>query len=82
MCNRPSRELFDPSPAGIVSAQSMNGAFDAVLQHERQGQVQEEWQQRLCSLQQRICELLIENEQLRMSVLDSATSHQSREANE
>lgn len=82
MCDRQLRELFDQSPARTISAQRMKGAFDAKLQNELPDPGQEEWHQHLCSLQQAICELLIENQELRMSLLDSATSPQSAEANQ
>ena len=53
------------------------------MQYEEPGQEREEdWRRSLHSLQECICELLIRNQELRMSLLDSATNHQSREADQ
>jgi hypothetical protein len=42
----------------------------------------EEWRQSLLILQEWICELLIQNQKLRMSLLDSATIHGAMEADQ
>ena len=50
---------------------------------EEPGQEREEdWHRILHSLQKCICELLIKNQELRMSLLNSATRHQSGEADQ
>ena len=50
---------------------------------EEPGQEREEdWHRILHSLQKCICELLIKNQELRMSLLNSATKHQSGEADQ
>ena len=43
---------------------------------------EEDWHRILHSLQKCICELLIKNQELRMSLLDSATKHKSGEADQ
>ena len=43
---------------------------------------EEDWRRSLHSLQECICELLIRNQELRMLLLDSATNHQSVEADQ
>jgi hypothetical protein len=43
---------------------------------------QKEWLPSMRNLQEWICELLIENQQLRMSLRNSTTSHQYMEADE
>jgi hypothetical protein len=50
------------------------------MQYEEPGQEREEdWRRSLHRLQECICELLIRNQELRMSLLESATNYQSRE---
>ena len=74
------------------STRSMVGS-DTGAQHPNSGDLErdgkkpvrdreEEWQQRLRSLQEWVSELLIKNEQLRMSLLDSGTDGQKRGTNE
>ena len=47
--------------------QPMSGMVDTELHHDQPDQgLEEEWQQRLCSLQEWICHLLLKNQQLRM----------------
>jgi hypothetical protein len=65
-----------PNKHSTLTVPSKAGLQNDERDHERE----EDWQQRLRSLQECICELLIQNQQLRMSLLDSATNHQSREA--
>jgi hypothetical protein len=70
-----------PLSGNDFSVQPLTDPFDAELQHDKPGQEgEEEWQQRLCNLQEWICHLLIKNQQLRMS-LDSAVSSRSTETN-
>jgi hypothetical protein len=71
-----------PLSGNDSSVQPLTDPFNAELQHDKPGQErEEEWQQRLCNLQEWICHLLIKNQQLRMS-LDLAVSHRSRETNQ
>ena len=67
------REPFAHAPVfAFASVQRLTGAPDAGWPHEQPYQRrEEEWQDRLRSLQQRICELLLKNQQLRM-LLESA----------
>jgi hypothetical protein len=78
MCDRQHRESRAPLPGYSVSAQHQADAAEARPQYEDPGQEREEdWRRSLHSLQECICELLIRNQELRMSLLDSATIHQS-----
>jgi hypothetical protein len=71
-----------PLSGNDSSVQPLTDPSDAELQHDKPGQEQgEEWQQRLCNLQEWICQLLIKNQQLRMS-LDSVISSRSTETNQ
>ena len=76
--DRPHQNSFGPSLADTDSpAQPLTVAVDSGLQNDPPGQGrEEEWQQRLRRLQELVAELLIRNQQLRMSLLDSATNHQ------
>lgn len=58
--------------------------FEAGLQFEQMGgaAVGDYAEHRLCDLQELICELLFENQKLRMSLLDTATNHPSGETDE
>lgn len=80
MADQQWQERFTPPDAGATaSAQHLRKTFDGGLRHEQPGQTrEEEWQQRLQSLQEWICELLIQNQQLRMSLLES-TNRQTKE---
>jgi hypothetical protein len=78
MCDRRHRESRAPLPGYTASAQRQADAAEARPQCEDPGQEREEdWRRSLHSLQECICELLIRNQELRMSLLDSATIHQS-----
>ena len=81
---RQRQESFAPSLADTVSPmQHLTGAVDSGLQNDPSGQGrEEEWQQCLGRLQELVVELLIRNQQLRMSLLDSATNSHSMDANE
>jgi hypothetical protein len=70
MAAQQRQEPFTQAPAGpIAPVQRLTGAPVEGLRHEQPGQgLEEEWQDRLRSLQQLICELLIKNQQLRMSL--------------
>ena len=78
------REESFPTPlsGNDSSVQPQADTFDAELRHAKPGQErEEEWRQRLCSLQEWICHLLIRNQQLRMS-LDLAVGHRCSETNQ
>jgi hypothetical protein len=83
MCAPEHLKSLAPSSACIASAQHQTDAAGPRMQYEDLGQErEEEWRRSLHSLQKCICELLIRNQELRMSLLDSATKHQSREADQ
>jgi hypothetical protein len=83
MRDRKHRESHTPSPGCTASAQRQTDAVEPRMQYEGPGQEREEdWRRSLHSLQECICELLIRNQELRMSLLNSATNHQSGEADE
>jgi len=83
MCDRQHRESHAPLPGYTASAQRQTDAVEARMQYEEPGQEREEdWRRSLQSLQECICELLIRNQELRMSLLDSATNHQSGETDQ
>jgi hypothetical protein len=81
MCNRPHQEPFADSLPGIDSPlQPLTVAVNAGSQNDLSSQErEEEWQRRVLGLQEWIAELLIRNQQLRMSLLDLATIPQSIE---
>ena len=83
MDDRQSQEFFaTPPSSNDPPVYSLTDGFGAEMQRDLPGQEQEEeWKQRLCTLQEWICHLLIKNQQLRMS-LDSAVSGRSRETNQ
>jgi hypothetical protein len=83
MCDRQHRESHAPLPGCTASAQPESDAVEASLQYEEPGQEREKDLRRsLHNLQEFVCELLIQNQELRMSLPASATSHKSREADQ
>ena len=83
MCNPQHLESLVPSPARTLSAQRQTDSVEPRMQYEEPSQEREEdWRRGLHSLQECICELLIRNQELRMLLLDSATSHESVEADQ
>jgi hypothetical protein len=80
MCDLQHREPHAPLPDYTASPQRPTDADEARMQCEEPGQDREDWRRSLHGLQKCVCELLIRNQELRMSLLDSATNHQSREA--
>ena len=73
---------FVPHSAVVdATAQPLKGVVDSEPQFEPPdwGQ-EEEWRHRLHCLQEFICELLIKNQQLRMTSLDSPTKGQFKES--
>jgi hypothetical protein len=78
MCDRQYREA-----TCTTSAQRQTDAVDQRMHFEGQCQEREEdWRRTLHSLQECICELLIRNQELRMSLLDSATNRKSAETDQ
>ena len=78
MCDRQYRESHAPLPKCTASAQRQTGAVEPRMQFEGPAQEREEyWRRSLHSLQECISELLIRNQELRMSLLDSATNRKS-----
>jgi len=83
MCDRQHRESHAPLLGCSASEQNQAYAVEARMQYDEPGQEREQdWRRSLHSLQERLCELLIQNEEPRMSLLDSATNYQSREADQ
>jgi hypothetical protein len=69
-----------PSSACTASTQRQTDAAEPRMQYEDLGQEREEdWRRNLHSLQEWICELLIRNQELRMSLLESAHNRKSAE---
>jgi hypothetical protein len=83
MYDRQQRESLAPSVAHAASAQRPTDAVEAGPQQKAPDEEREEqWGQRLRGLQEWICELLIQNQELRMSLQDLATNHQFRETDQ
>ena len=83
MCDRRHRVSRSPLPGCTPSARLQSDVVEPATQYEESGQEREEdWRRSLRSLQECICELLIRNQELRMSLLDSATNDPSREADQ
>jgi hypothetical protein len=81
MCDSQHRESHGALPGCTASARSQIDAVTPRMQYEEPGQEREEdWRRSLRSLQECVCELLIRNQELRMSLLDPATNCQPREA--
>ena len=80
MCDRQHQESHAPSSGCTDSVKRQTDAVEPGMQYEGPGQEQEEdWRRSVHSLQECICELLIRNQELRISLLDSATNHKSAE---
>jgi hypothetical protein len=70
-------------PGYTALAQRQIDAVEASMQYEEPGREREEdWRRSLHSLQECICELLIRNQELRMSLLDSSTNRKSAETDQ
>ena len=83
MSDQQRQELFVRLSTGLTSpAQRLTSASISELRYQHQDQGREdEWLERLRSLQDWICELLIKNEQLR-TALAVATAHQAKETDQ
>ena len=80
MCDRQHRESHAPLTECTASAQRQTDAVEPRMRFEGPDQEREEdWRRSLHSLQECICELLIRNQELRMSLLDSAHDRKSAE---
>jgi len=83
MCDREHRECQVPLHGCTASAQRQTDAVEARMQYEEPGrEQQEELRRSLHSLEEWVCDLLIRNQELRMSLLASASNHQSGEADQ
>ncbi len=83
MCDRQHRESHSPLLGCTASAQHQTDAVEPRMQYEELGQEREEDLRRnLRCLQECICELLIQNQELRMSLLHSATNHKPAETDQ
>lgn len=67
------------SHACTTLAEPQTEAAEAAFRYSGEER-EEEWRRSLLSLQEWICELLIENQELRMLLPGSASLHQSEEA--
>lgn len=83
MCYRSDRES-NAEPAACASrALHETDSAEATFLYEQPDEGREElWRQSVRSLQEWVCELLIRNQELRMSLRESATNHQSWEDDE
>ena len=80
MYDRQHQESHAPFAGCTASVKRQTDAVEPGMQYEGPGQEQEEDLRRILHrLQECICELLIRNQQLRISLLDSATNHKSAE---
>ena len=78
MCDCQHRESQALLPGYIASTQRQTVAVEARMRFEEPDQEREEDLRRsLHSLQECLCELLIQNQELRMSLLASASNHPS-----
>ena len=83
MRDRNHRESLAPSPASTASAQRQTNAVESKPRYKRTCEEQEEESsQSLQNLQECICELLIKNQELRMSLQHTATNHRPGEADQ
>jgi hypothetical protein len=83
MCDCRHREPFATPTACAASAPRQTDGVEARTQYDQSDDEREEIdRQSLHSLQKWICELLIKNQELRMSLRDSETNHQSCEADQ
>lgn len=74
MCDCQHRESHAQLPGCTASGQRQTDAVVVRMRYEEPGQEREEDLRRsLHSLQECVCELLIQNQELRMSLLASAT---------
>lgn len=72
--SQPARQSYSSS-----AAPPQIDAVEMTMQYEEAGEEQEEWRRGLHGLQEWICELLIQNQELRMSLRNSGTNHQFEE---
>ncbi len=80
MYERQHQESHASLPLCTASAQHQIDAVEPRMQYEGQVQeLEEDWRRSLHSLQECICELLIQNQQLRITLQDSETNHKSAE---
>jgi hypothetical protein len=77
------RDPFATPTAFAASAHRQTDAVEARTQYEQPSDEREEMgRQSLHSLREWICELLIKNQELRMSLLNLTINHQSGEADQ
>jgi hypothetical protein len=81
MATQQYQEPFTQAHASTIGpVQRLRGASVAGLRYEQADLgLEEEWYERLRSLQRCVCELLLKNQQLRMA-LESTTNHRAEEA--
>ena len=83
MCDHQHRGPFATPTSCAGSAQGHTDTAEARAQYEQPGDERDELgRQRLHCLEKWICELLIKNQELRTSLLNSTINHQSREADQ
>ena len=83
MCDHQHRHSHIPLHGYAASACRQTDADALRMQSEEPCEEQEEdWRHRLHNLQDCICDLLIRNQELRMSLLDLASKHKSSETDQ
>ncbi len=82
MCVRQNRDSLVPSQTETDSAMYEVDPFKPEQQDDEQGEKREEtWNRRLRSLEEFVCELLIKNQELRMSLLNDTANNNLRRLN-
>ena len=82
MCVRQSQDSLVPSQTETASAMFEVDPFKAEQQEEEQGEKRgETWNRRLRSLEEWVCELLIKNQELRMSLRNDTANNNLRRRN-
>ena len=82
MCVRQDRDSLAPSQTETASAMFEVDPFKSEQQGDEQGEKREEtWNRRLRSLEEWICELLIKNQELRMSLRNDTANNNLRRQN-
>ena len=83
MCDRQHRESLAHCPSAPLRHSARPMPFEPGCNTtSRARNEKNNWRQSLHRLQELICELLIRNQELRMSLLDSAANQQSSEADQ
>jgi len=83
MCVRPDRDSPIPPQNETASAMFEAATFKAAMQDDEWGEEREEtWNRRLRGLEEWVCELLIKNQELRMSLRNDTANDIRRRSRE